>query len=824
MLVRCSSSAAALALLVLPLAAQCANPWQPSYSVAGVVGTVRTITTWDPDGTGPATPVWVVGGEISFAGTVPAAGIATFDPATGAWAQLGNGLSGGVYALAVLANGELVAGGDFTTSGGVTLNHVARWNGSTWTAIGNGFDSGVRSLCQRPNGDLVAGGLFTSSGGVATVGIAQWNGTSWAPLGLGPGATFSLANLPNGNLAAGLLATGPSPAVRTWNGVTWSTLGNPAASGLTAVSRLLVTPNGSLVAFGLNLHGFYGSATPANLALWNGTAWSALAAPPNSVAVGATLTANGTLVAAMHALGTTANILAWNGSAWIPYASPIPDAPAIAMHALANGELLAGGALSAASFRGFAHWDGTAWQGTGTTSPQYQPVLAGAADGSIYAAWFDNGLPAPNHLVARFDGSSWQNLGAADGPIHALTTTAAGDLIVGGFFTTIGGVPADRVARWNGTAWSTIGNAAFAGPSTPGIYSLLARTNGELVVSGTFAAVNGTPCAGIARFDGTTWSPLGAGLLGYATQMLALANGGLIAVGTFQHDGNLQWLGYIGRWNGTAWSGFGLGFNGAAQSITARPNGTLVVGGSFTQAGGFPALGLASWNGTWTPLGAVPSGYVSQVRTLPNGNIVAAGYFNDVGGVPAMNIARWNGSTWSPFGAGTDGAVTAMATAANGDLLVGGTFTTVDGLPSPHFARITTTCPATTTVTGSSCGGAVLTPMSLPWLGTAFQARATGLPANSIAVHVLGVAPVNVPLPLILSQSLPGCTLVAQPDLLLMGLPVGGTLDVLFPLSTSLAWVGFTVEQQVVALGLNAQGDIATAVATNGLHLVEGHF
>jgi hypothetical protein len=76
--------------------------------------------------------------------------------------------------LAVLPNGDLVAGGDFTTAGGVPANRVARWNGSSWSAMGSGLNNAVWTLAVLPNGDLVAGGSFTTTGGVPAPYIARW--------------------------------------------------------------------------------------------------------------------------------------------------------------------------------------------------------------------------------------------------------------------------------------------------------------------------------------------------------------------------------------------------------------------------------------------------------------------------------------------------------------------------------------------------------------------------------------------------------------------------------------------------------------------------
>ena len=45
-----------------------------------------------------------------------------------------------VYALAVDASGNLYAGGDFTTAGGVSANRIAKWDGSSWSALGSGMN------------------------------------------------------------------------------------------------------------------------------------------------------------------------------------------------------------------------------------------------------------------------------------------------------------------------------------------------------------------------------------------------------------------------------------------------------------------------------------------------------------------------------------------------------------------------------------------------------------------------------------------------------------------------------------------------------------
>ncbi|TVQ64173.1 MAG: hypothetical protein EA378_00100, partial [Phycisphaerales bacterium] len=102
---------------------------------------------------------------------------ATADECEPTWASLTGqeiGVSGGIRAMAVFDDGSgpaLYAGGVFTTAGGVEVNRVARWNGSTWSALegpsGIGVNGTVRALAVYDDGSgpaLYAGGYFSTAG------------------------------------------------------------------------------------------------------------------------------------------------------------------------------------------------------------------------------------------------------------------------------------------------------------------------------------------------------------------------------------------------------------------------------------------------------------------------------------------------------------------------------------------------------------------------------------------------------------------------------------------------------------------------------------
>ncbi len=49
--------------------------------------------------------------------------------------------------------GNLYAGGEFTTAGGMAANHIAKWNGTIWSALGSGMNNDVYALAVDGSGN-----------------------------------------------------------------------------------------------------------------------------------------------------------------------------------------------------------------------------------------------------------------------------------------------------------------------------------------------------------------------------------------------------------------------------------------------------------------------------------------------------------------------------------------------------------------------------------------------------------------------------------------------------------------------------------------------
>ncbi len=601
------------------------------------------------------------GGDFTTIGGVTAKYIAKWDGTS--WSPLGSGMSYIVYALTVDTNGNLYAGGEFTTAGGTTANHIAKWDGATWSALGSGRNSIVRSLAVNASGTLYVGGEFTNESGHYT-GVVQWDGSSWTTLGEEQdGRVFALAIDGNENIYAGgefsVVVDGDSLAwgIARWDGTSWSPLG----TGVSTVYTLAVDANGDLYAGGDFTTA--GGVSANNIAKWNGASWSALG--------------DGI------------------GSAMFGY----PSVAAIAFDA--EGVLYAGGAFMGAgdtAARRIAKWDGDSWSAIGygidIAYGGYANAIAFAASGntvvggSFLAAAEDGGW---SYDIAEREGSSWgfpyNGLwsNGSSGTVFALVTDTKGDLYAGGGFSTIAGVESHNIAKWDGAAWSALGSGMNGN-----VRALMFDINGNLYAGGDFTTAGGTAANHIAKWDGTSWSPLGSGMNSSVFTLAFDTSGNLYAGGGFTTADSVS-ANHIAKWNGSSWSAIGEGLDGAVRAISLSDDGTIYL--IYHYDDGFNAFQkIEKWDGsTWEQIGGYSDS--GMAIALDEQGTLYASASGSLG-----NIAKWNGNSWSNLGGGTDGPIYTISFDKKGNLWAGGEFSMAGGKVSPLIAMYRTIIDA-----GESC-------------------------------------------------------------------------------------------------------------------------
>jgi hypothetical protein len=328
-------------------------------------------------------------------------------------------------------------------------------------------------------------------------------------------------------------------------------------------------------------------------------------------------------------------------------------------------------------------WTGTSWTWLGFPDDTFNgPVYAlnGYDDGTgptLYAGGsFDHMVWSgqPMNAVAKLVNGHWQQVGGGlpASPTSALVWSLVAfddgggkQLYVGGGFNTYSTFLSDSLLRWNGSAWSEVGTGLVGvSPYAPYVVAMCPYDDGTgpaLYVAGLFSAAGGVAAKCIAKWNGTTWSPLGSGLVGSQ---------------------------YAG-----------------ANALAVYDDGTgpaLYVGGWFDYAGGVPANGLAKWNGTtWSAIPGLAADPTNHVVTLAvhndgNGNaLYADGYFSIPSLPSIVGPRRWDGSTWSTLGTGPSSgndlySMLSFDDAQGGGpaLVVAGEFAFVGGnLLSWHVAR-----------------------------------------------------------------------------------------------------------------------------------------
>ena len=566
-----------------------------------------------------------VGGGYTNAGSLLITNLAVWNGST--WSGLGGPFNSAVYALA-FSGGNLIAGGIFSQIGSASASGIAQWNGSSWSAVGGGVAGGspfsdITRLAVL-NGTVYASGSFTSAGGVAATNIASWNGSSWSALGSGVSSTVTrlysnVTNLYVGGsflLAGGAIANG----LASWNGATWSGIGSSGRMNGVSFPVLAVTSDGTNLFAG----GSFTAAgqTGANyVGRFDGTNWYPLGSgigPAGGLTIvrSLTMTTNGVYVGGQFSSAgsvSAANIALWNGTSWSALGSG-PGGVVAGMLTRPEGLYIVGASLEGSGPNYFSpifmRWDGTNWYNALATSncffaePFNTPDLtmdAIAAVGSnIYVGGRFSYAQGDQNFI--MDATSCPDIFCINnGGFATLVGTGVNsnvldmavigtNLYVAGYFTNAGGIAASHIAMWDGANWHTVGSGVVGS----GYVDALAALGANLYAGGTFTNMGGVAASRVARWDGNNWWALGSGANSTVLGLFSSGNN-LYVGGGFKIAGNKA-SDYIGRWNDQ------INFN-TPQLINPKwpPGGSF--GARIYGVPGVTNIIQASTNFTaWTPI------------------------------------------------------------------------------------------------------------------------------------------------------------------------------------------------------------------------------
>ena len=666
----------------------------------GLIGSVMALARFD-DGTGPAL---FATGAFTVPGDAAPSNLARWNGTS--WSAVGGGLDAPGFALTVFDDGvteKLYVGGQFTHAGGSLVHFVTSWDGVAFAPLGSGAQSSVYALAGHVDQGvlyLFAGGDFAGAGGIVSDKIARWNGTAWSAVGAGLNQRVSALLSFNDGTGPALYVGGsfnasgamPLPRIACWRNGGFQ--GLPGASPNAPVEAFCVFDD-PVAGPELILGGRFTSigSILRYVARWTGTQFAALGRPQvvdddvNALASFDHGTGFGPQVfiagdfTFVNGIDTRRVARWWNGDLW-PMAPAIQTTSggtrieefAVYQPAGAPSPLL----LACGSFRRF---EGNAFEGVAVVGPtglssfgfdlpgsgDSMAVWDGGTGPALWVAGFYYEASLGNYFLGRYDGAVWTPVPSAGGVafprITELEVFDAGngpELYFAGPFTALGGAAAGGVGRFDGIAIHTLAGGVSGAPSIFAVNVLRTGDLGDgaaLYVGGAFTQAGALPASGIARWNGSEWSALGAGVIGSQTSVDSmivhdegLGGGAELCVGgSFSTAGGLPTAG-AARWNGVSWRTLAGGFVGRVRAFAVHDEGggakDLYAGGDFVSAGGATAVKLARLE-SCGPITTYCTGDGQDefaTSGCPCGNVGAVGRGCAWSGNPDGAVLEWTGS------------------------------------------------------------------------------------------------------------------------------------------------------------------------------------
>lgn len=324
-------------------------------------------------------------------------------------------------------------------------------------------------------------------------------------------------------------------------------------------------------------------------------------------------------------------------------------------------------------------FDGSDWSMVASADlPIYPPVRD--VDGSVLVAGAFTtigGVDAGG--LARWDGSTFVAIDAPRANLGPVLADAQGLCVVARE-----AAAAFVLCRAPGeTTWTE-----DALPSMTSVASLVRDTDGALLAAGSVLDASGTSTVGVLRREASGWVPLGEGPAGSVHAFLHAPDGAFVALGQIESsDGGASFV-TAARWDGTSWGPLGSAlplrngfYLGSFHYSAAVAGSDVVVAGPFLEAhdtGRISAPGLARWDGSrWRGLdhpGTPTRGLVGPTVFAPRSDcasVVVGGRFWAVGDVESEYVAVLDESGWSAWPAPPPAAPGLLAFGPDGTLYAG---------------------------------------------------------------------------------------------------------------------------------------------------------
>jgi hypothetical protein len=234
-----------------------------------------------------------------------------------------------------------------------------------------------------------------------------------------------------------------------------------------------------------------------------------------------------------------------------------------------------------------------------------------ASRGKLYAAgYFTRAGGVELNGLACWDGTNWTACQSAFAPLgespgySPIDRFAAGEdkVYAQGNFAFIGGTNANSVAQWDGVNWFPLGDGLPTNPTNPAFArALTAQGSNHLYLAGDQLAADplATP-TNLLHWDGVAWTAPGVPTLGPSTLLALAASSNRLFIGGYFTNIAGQTAGHLARWDGTNFTTLSAGVSAggglAYVSGLAQANRKIYVIGQFNETGGQAAFNFGIWN------------------------------------------------------------------------------------------------------------------------------------------------------------------------------------------------------------------------------------
>ena len=602
--------------------------------------------------------------------------------------NIGTGFASNVSTIALQSDGKIIVGGTFTLFNGNSAAYIVRLNsnGSIDTSFNmstGGFNNFVNTIQIQSDGSILAGGNFTSYKGTTVNRIARLLTNATLDTGFSIGTGFDNSINANSMLiqSDGTIIIGG--AFSTYNGVTANriislnpdgSINSSFNSGTgfnSSVNGIAIQYDGTIFAGG-NFTTYNGSTANRVIQLASdGTYINYLNSGVDAAPVTIITDSN------TGNVFWGGNFSSYQGSSYnrlvktdafgnIDYSFNVGTGFDNTIYILAlqsDGKLLVGGSFL--FYKGFSCNRFSAFNQDNTINPYFGSYMGTGFNNTVYSTCVQsdgnilvggafvtyNGTTATRiarlNTYAQLDPSFNTGTGF-NGQINYLDKDSSGKIYIGGSYTTYKGVATNRIVKLNsdgspdssfsiGTGFNNIVNCL-----------LIDEPSSNLFVGGGFTTYKGITNVRLAKIDITNGSPItftiGAGFNNSVLSLALQPDGKLLAAGSFTTYNGTSIL-RLARLNidGTLDSSFNPSINNQINSIALQSDGKIVIGGTFTVVNGVSRMYLArinpdaSLDTSFKPYPNI-NGQIYSVKLQSNGKILVGGAFNS----PYYYITRIN--------------------------------------------------------------------------------------------------------------------------------------------------------------------------------------